>query len=107
MLFFNISGDDFRGRYKTVKIACVCLVNETQKSLEAGAYHLEANKMDDFSKYHNFIFELNGIRVWRADGVGKGLVIPYQDTIAKPQAPRSTRSCCICTLFFSKGGSNP
>ena len=49
--------------------ACVCLVNETQKTLEE-------NKMDGFSKYHNFIFELNGIRVWRADGVGKGIVIP-------------------------------
>ena len=43
--------------------------------------------MDGFSKYHNFIFELNGIRVWRADGVGKGVVILYQDTIVKPQGP--------------------
>ena len=50
-------------------IACVCLVNETQKTLEV-------NKMDGFSKYHNFIFELNGIRVWRAGGEGKGIVIP-------------------------------
>ena len=56
-------------------IACVCLVNETQKTFEV-------NKMDGFSNYdHNFIFELNGIRVWRADGVGRGTVIPYQDTI--------------------------
>ena len=61
-------------------IASVCLVNEIQKTLEV-------NKMDGFSKYHNFIFELNGIRVWRADGVGKGIVIPYQDTIVKPQGP--------------------
>ena len=61
-------------------IACVCLVNETQKTLKV-------NKMDGFSKYHNFIFELNGIRVWRADGVGKGIVIPYQDTIVKPEGP--------------------
>ena len=58
-------------------IACVCLVNETQKTLKV-------NEMDGFSKYHNFIFELNGIRVWRADGVGKGIVIPYQDTIVRP-----------------------
>ena len=61
-------------------IACVFLVNETQKTLEV-------NKVDGFSKYDNFIFELNGIRVWRADGVGKGTVIPYQDTIVKPQGP--------------------
>ena len=52
-------------------IACVCLVNETRKTLEV-------NKMDGFSKYHNFKFELNGIRLWRADCVGKGIVIPYQ-----------------------------
>ena len=61
-------------------IACVCLLNETQKTPKV-------NKMDGFSKYHNFIFELNGIRVWTADGVGKGIVIPYQDTIVKPQGP--------------------
>ena len=61
-------------------IACVCLVNETQKTLKV-------NKMDSFSKHHNFIFELNVIRVWRADGVGKGIVIPYQDTIVRPQGP--------------------
>ena len=60
--------------------ACVCLVNETKKTLEV-------NKVDGFSKYHNFKFELNGIRVWRAYGVGKGKVIPYQDTIVKPQGP--------------------
>ena len=61
-------------------IACVCLVNETQKTLTV-------NKMDGFSKYQYFIFELKGIRVWRADGVGKGIVIPYQDTIVRPQGP--------------------
>ena len=78
-------------------IACVCLVNETQKTLKV-------NKMDGFSKYHNFIFELNGIRVWRADGVGRGIVIPYQDTIVKPQGPRDL---VVDVLFFSQGGSNP
>ena len=72
-------------------IACVCLVNETQKSLEV-------NKMDGFSKYHNFIFELNGIWVWRADGVGKGIVIPYQDTIVKPQGPTDR---VVYVHFFS------
>ena len=60
--------------------ACVCLVNETQKTLEV-------NNVDGFSKYHNFKFELNGIRVWRAYGIGKGKVIPYQDIIVKPQGP--------------------
>ena len=36
--------------------ACVCLVNETKKTLEV-------NKVDGFSRYHNFKFKLNGIRV--------------------------------------------
>ena len=61
-------------------ITCVCLVNETQNTLKV-------NKMDGFTKYHNFILELNEIRVWRADGVGKGIVIPFQDTIVRPQGP--------------------
>ena len=60
--------------------ACVCLVNETQKTLEV-------NKVDGFSRYHNFKFELNRIRVWKAYGVGKGRVIPYLDVIVKPQGP--------------------
>ena len=72
-------------------IACVCLVNETQETLEV-------NKMDAFSKYDNFIFELNEIRVWRADGVGKGIVIPYQDIIVKPQGPTDL---VIDVRFFS------
>ena len=60
--------------------AWACSVNETQKTLEV-------NKVDGFSRYLNFKFELNGIRVWRAYGVGKGKVIPYQDIIVKPQGP--------------------
>ena len=79
-------------------IACVCLVNETQKTLEV-------NKMNGFSKYDNFIFELNGFRVWRPDGMGKGIVIPYQDTIVKPQGP--TDLVIDVRFFFSQGGSNP
>ena len=60
--------------------ACICLVNETQKALQV-------NKVYGFSRYHNFKFELNGFRVWRAYGVGKGKVIPYQDIVVQPQGP--------------------
>ena len=60
--------------------ACVCLVNGTRKALQV-------NKVDSFSRYHNFKFELNGVRVWRAYGVGKGKVIPYQDIIVNPHDP--------------------
>ena len=42
--------------------------------------------MDGFSRY-NFEFELNGIWEWRAYGIGKGKIIPYQDIMVKPQGP--------------------
>ena len=54
--------------------AFVSLINETRKVLQV-------NKVDGFSRYHNFKFELNGFPVWRAYGLGKGKVIPYQDII--------------------------
>ena len=58
--------------------ACVCSVNEKKKTLEI-------NKIDGFSKCHNFKFELEGIPVRRAYGIGQGKLIPYQDIIVKPQ----------------------
>ena len=48
---------------------------------------LAVNRMDGFSRYHNFKFDLNGVRVWRAYGVGQGRLIPYEDIIVKPQGP--------------------
>ncbi|CAH3127975.1 unnamed protein product [Porites lobata] len=50
--------------------ASVCAMNETQKTLEV-------HKIEGFSKYHNFKFEVEGIRAWRAYGVGLGRFIPY------------------------------
>ena len=38
-------------------ISCVCSVNESQETLEV-------KKIENFSRYHNFKFESNGIRVW-------------------------------------------
>ena len=60
--------------------ACVCSVNELHLTLAV-------NRMDGFSRYHNFKFDLNGVRVWRAYGVGQGRLIPYEDIIVKPQNP--------------------
>ena len=77
--------------------ACACSANETQKTLEV-------NKVDGFSRYHNFKFELNGIRVWRAYGVGKGKVIPYKDIIVKPQGPKDL---VVDLDFFSVFCSEP
>ncbi|CAH3180820.1 unnamed protein product [Porites lobata] len=60
--------------------ASVCAMNETQKTLEV-------HKIEGFSKYHNFKFELKGIRAWRAYGVGLGKFIPYREVITEPQGP--------------------
>ena len=58
--------------------ASVCAINETQKTLEV-------HKIEGFSKYHNFKFEVEGIRAWRAYGVGLGRFIPYREVITEPQ----------------------
>ena len=58
--------------------ASVCAINETQKTLEV-------HKIEGFSKYHNFKLEVEGIRAWRAYGVGLGRFIPYREVITKPQ----------------------
>ena len=60
--------------------ASICSTNETKNTLEV-------QKIDGFSKYHNLEFEGEGIRMWRAHGIGKGRLIPYQDLIVKPQGP--------------------
>jgi len=48
--------------------ASVCAINETQKTLEV-------HKIEGFSKYHNFKFEVEGIKAWRVDGVGLNLKV--------------------------------
>ena len=60
--------------------ASVCAMSETQKTLEV-------HKIEDFSKYHNFKFKGEGIRAWRAYGVGLGRFIPYREVITEPQGP--------------------
>ena len=60
--------------------ASVCAMNETQKTLEL-------HKIEGFSKYHNFKFEVEGIRAWRAYGVGLGRFIPYREVITEHQGP--------------------
>ena len=60
--------------------ASVCAINETLKTLEV-------HKIEGFSSYHNFKFEVEGIRAWRAYGVGLGRFIPYREVITEPQGP--------------------
>ena len=60
--------------------ACVCSVNELHLTIEV-------NRMDSFSRYHNFKFDLNRVKMLRAYGVGQGRLIPYEDVIVKPHGP--------------------
>ncbi|KAK3737882.1 hypothetical protein QZH41_003161 [Actinostola sp. cb2023] len=60
--------------------AAVCSVNEAGKTVEV-------KKIDGFSKYHNFSFEKDGVRVWRCYGIGRGKLVPYKRLILKPQGP--------------------
>ena len=62
------------------RTACVCSVNEPHLTVEV-------NRTVGFSRYHNFKFDLNGVRVWKMYGVGQGRLIPYEDIIVKPQGP--------------------
>ena len=40
-----------------------------------------------FNLFHNFKFEGEGMRIWRAYVIGQGRLIPYQEFIVKPQGP--------------------
>ena len=58
--------------------AAVCSVDESNKNAEI-------RKVEDFSKFHNFSFELEGIRVWRCYGIGSMKFVPYKSLILHPE----------------------
>ena len=60
--------------------ACVC-------SISADQGNLLVNKIDGFSKYHNFAYEDGGVRVWKAFGIGQGKLIPYDEIYNSHQGP--------------------
>ena len=45
--------------------------------------------MDAFSRYHNFRYEKNWVRVWRAYRVGSGKLIKFSNVISKKQVSHS------------------
>ena len=51
--------------------AALCSVSESNKNAEV-------RKLEGFSKFHNFSFQLEGIRVWRCHGIGSGKFVPYK-----------------------------
>ena len=71
--------------------ACVCAVDEAKNTLEV-------NKIDGFSKLHNFQIEEEGIRVWRSYGVGRGKEIPFNKLLSKSQG---NSGLVVCEEFFT------
>ena len=59
--------------------AAVCEINETVKDLEI-------TKIQGMSAFHNFKYESNGLRVWKAFGVGPGKVLPWRDIYRRHQS---------------------
>ena len=49
--------------------AAVCSVDESNKNAEV-------RKLEGFSKFHNFSFKFEGIRVWQCYGIGSGKFVP-------------------------------
>jgi len=60
--------------------AAVCSVDESNKNAEV-------RKLEGFSKFHNFSFEFECIRVWRCYGIGSGKFVPYKSLMVLPQSP--------------------
>ncbi|CAB3977712.1 Retrovirus-related Pol poly [Paramuricea clavata] len=55
--------------------------------VNAEANKLEVMKLEGFSAFHNFCFECDGVRVWKAYGIGDGKLIPYGRWQKTPQGP--------------------
>ena len=62
-------------------------VNEVNESVE----QLKVNKIQNFSSYHNLMYEKDGIRVWRAFGVGKGKKVPNKSLYISHQGNTQMR----------------
>ena len=56
-------------------------------TVNVNAKNLEVKKITGFSAYHNVQFEANGVRVWKAYGIGEGKLIPLQELYTIPQGP--------------------
>ena len=58
--------------------ASVCVIDEKKNNLKV-------NKIDGFSKLHNFTYDDKGLRVWRAYDIGPGKLIPFDDVVVEHQ----------------------
>ena len=58
--------------------ASVCVIDEKKNNFKV-------NKIDGFSKLHNFTYDDKGLRVWRAYDIGPGKLIPFDDVVVEHQ----------------------
>ena len=54
-------------------------------SIDEKAMSIQVRNIDRFSSLHNFQFENNGVRTWKAYGIGEGRFVSYKDTVLQPQ----------------------
>lgn len=66
--------------------AAVCETNETLKDLEI-------KKIQGISAFHNFSYEANGLRLWKAFGVGPGKLIPWKNIYRHNQSDTNLKIC--------------
>ena len=71
--------------------ASVNTINETNKSLKM-------KDIPNISTYHNFNYEKNGVRVWKAHGIGPGKLINYENIYVNHQS--HTGICTSDNQYF-------
>ena len=78
--------------------ATVCVVNESRKTLSV-------KKMEQFSSFHNFEYEADGLRVWKCYGIGDGKYIPYAlcHQSGSNRSPNSGIPRILCTTWKTRG----
>ena len=70
--------------------------------IDEKAQSIKINNITQFSNFHNFQFEENGIRMWRAYGIGKGRLFPYSSVVVHPQKATGIKTCQQFVPFESR-----
>jgi len=66
-------------RYVKGTSACVCVTDVSKKTLDV-------QSVEGFSSYHNFTYEISGMRVWKSYGIGPGKLIPFDGVFKRHQS---------------------
>ena len=64
--------------------AAVCQVSQT-------THEIKVDRISNFSSFHNFLYEEEGLRIVKAYGVGVGKLIPRSQLIRRTQGPTSIK----------------